>query len=46
VRDLADADALKPEFVAGRKLLVIGGGYTSDLGPLPSSSAGLSFSLK
>ncbi len=27
VRDLADADALKPEFVAGRKLLVIGGGY-------------------
>ncbi|MEN8918950.1 MAG: FAD-dependent oxidoreductase [Octadecabacter sp.] len=27
VRDLADADALKPEFVAGRRLLVIGGGY-------------------
>lgn len=27
VRDLADADALKPEFVSGRRLLVIGGGY-------------------
>ncbi|HCP81365.1 MAG TPA: pyridine nucleotide-disulfide oxidoreductase [Octadecabacter sp.] len=27
VRDLADADALKPEFIAGRRLLVIGGGY-------------------
>ena len=27
VRDLADADALKPEFVPGRRLLVIGGGY-------------------
>lgn len=27
VRDLADADALKLEFIAGRRLLVIGGGY-------------------
>lgn len=27
VRDLADADALMPEFMAGRRLLVIGGGY-------------------
>ena len=27
VRDLADADALRPELVAGRRLLVIGGGY-------------------
>ena len=27
VRDLADADAMAPEFVAGRKLLIIGGGY-------------------
>lgn len=27
VRDMADADALKPEFTAGRRLLVIGGGY-------------------
>lgn len=27
VRDLADADAMTPEFVAGRKLLIIGGGY-------------------
>ncbi|SMX39965.1 NAD(P)/FAD-dependent oxidoreductase [Octadecabacter ascidiaceicola] len=27
VRDLADADALKPEFTGGRRLLVIGGGY-------------------
>ena len=27
VRDLADADAMKPEFVAGRRLLIIGGGY-------------------
>ena len=27
VRDLADADAMTPEFVAGRTLLIIGGGY-------------------
>ncbi len=27
VRDLADADAMTPEFVAGRRLLIIGGGY-------------------
>ena len=27
VRDLADADAMKPEFVEGRRLLIIGGGY-------------------
>ncbi len=27
VRDLADADALTPEFTAGRKVLIIGGGY-------------------
>jgi len=27
VRDLADADAMTPEFVAGRNVLVIGGGY-------------------
>lgn len=27
VRDLADADAMMPEFVAGRRLLIIGGGY-------------------
>jgi len=27
VRDLADADAMAPQFVAGKHLLVIGGGY-------------------
>jgi 3-phenylpropionate/trans-cinnamate dioxygenase ferredoxin reductase subunit len=27
VRDLADADAMTPEFVEGRRLLIIGGGY-------------------
>ena len=27
VRDLSDADAMAPEFVAGRRLLVVGGGY-------------------
>lgn len=27
VRDLADADAMKPKFIAGRRLLIIGGGY-------------------
>ena len=27
VRDLSDADAMAPEFVSGRKLLVVGGGY-------------------
>ncbi|SLN29859.1 NAD(P)/FAD-dependent oxidoreductase [Pseudooctadecabacter jejudonensis] len=27
VRDLADADAMMPEFVEGRRLLIIGGGY-------------------
>ena len=27
VRDLSDADAMAPEFTAGRKLLVVGGGY-------------------
>jgi len=27
VRSLADADAMRPEFVAGRRLVVIGGGY-------------------
>lgn len=27
VRDLNDADAMAPEFVEGRKLLIIGGGY-------------------
>jgi len=27
VRSLADVEAMKPEFVAGRKVLIIGGGY-------------------
>lgn len=27
VRDLSDADAMTPEFIAGRKLLIVGGGY-------------------
>ncbi|MCF2905812.1 FAD-dependent oxidoreductase [Octadecabacter sp. CECT 8868] len=27
VRDLADADAMAPEFVAGKRLLIVGGGY-------------------
>lgn len=27
VRSLADADAMRPEFVAGRRLVIIGGGY-------------------
>ena len=27
VRGLADVDAIKPEFVAGRRLVIIGGGY-------------------
>ncbi len=27
VRNLADVDAMKPEFVAGRSLVIIGGGY-------------------
>ena len=27
VRDLSDADAMAPEFVAGKKVLIIGGGY-------------------
>lgn len=26
-RDLADADAMAPEFVAGRRVLIVGGGY-------------------
>lgn len=27
MRDLADADAMAPEFVAGRRVLIVGGGY-------------------
>ncbi len=27
VRSLADVDAMKPEFVAGRRLVIVGGGY-------------------
>ncbi|VDC28657.1 NAD(P)/FAD-dependent oxidoreductase [Pseudogemmobacter humi] len=27
VRDLADVDAMAPEFVAGRRVLIVGGGY-------------------
>ena len=27
MRSLADVDAMKPEFAAGRRLVVIGGGY-------------------
>ena len=41
VRSLADADAMEPEFQAGRNLLVIGGGYIGLEGAAVAAKKGL-----
>jgi len=44
-RDLADADAMAPEFVAGRRVLVIGGGYIGLEAAAVAASKGLQVTL-
>ncbi|MEC9433083.1 MAG: FAD-dependent oxidoreductase [Pseudomonadota bacterium] len=41
VRNLADVDAMQPEFVAGRRLLVVGGGYIGLEAAAVAASLGL-----
>ena len=45
LRDLADADALAPELVAGRRVLVVGGGYIGLEAAAVARTRGLKVSL-
>ena len=45
VRSLADADAMEPEFQAGRNLLVIGGGYIGLEGAAVAAKKGLNVTV-
>ena len=45
VRDLADADAMSPEFRAGRSLLIIGGGYIGLEAAAVAAKRGLNVTL-
>ena len=44
-RDLADADAMMPEFAPGRRLLVVGGGYIGLEAAAVAASRGLAVTL-
>ncbi len=45
VRSLADVDAMRPEFVAGRRLVIIGGGYIGLEGAAVGRKLGLEVSV-
>lgn len=45
VRSLADVDAMRPEFVAGRRLVIIGGGYIGLEAAAVASKLGLDVTL-
>ena len=45
VRDLADADAMAPEFAAGKRVLIIGGGYIGLEAAAVASKLGLTVTL-
>ncbi len=45
VRDLADADAMAPEFTAGKRVLIIGGGYIGLEAAAVASKLGLAVTL-
>ncbi len=45
VRDLADVDAMAPEFTAGRRVLIIGGGYIGLEAAAVAAKKGLSVTL-
>jgi 3-phenylpropionate/trans-cinnamate dioxygenase ferredoxin reductase subunit len=45
VRDLADADGMAPEFVAGRHVLIVGGGYIGLEAAAVAASRGLKVTL-
>ena len=45
VRDLADVDAMAPEFAAGRRVLIIGGGYIGLEAAAVAAKKGLSVTL-
>ncbi|MDB4240959.1 FAD-dependent oxidoreductase [Yoonia sp.] len=45
VRDLADADAMAPEFTAGKRVLIIGGGYIGLEAAAVASKLGLTVTL-
>ncbi len=44
-RDLADADAMAPEFVPGRRVLIVGGGYIGLEAAAVAASKGLSVTV-
>lgn len=44
-RDLADADAMAPEFVAGRRVLIVGGGYIGLEAAAVAAARGLAVTL-
>ena len=45
LRDLADADAMAPEFVAGRRVVIVGGGYIGLEAAAVAASRGLEVTL-
>ena len=45
MRDLADADPLRPELVPGRRLLVVGGGYIGLEAAAVAAKSGLEVTL-
>jgi 3-phenylpropionate/trans-cinnamate dioxygenase ferredoxin reductase subunit len=45
VRTLADVDAMEPEFVAGRRVLIVGGGYIGLEAAAVAATKGLSVTL-